>query len=339
MLYEAAQKALSQLIQESGVQAGAAHVVFDLARCTVTHASFVNDPGLRLGLTEYHVDVDIPVSGSVELAVKAAAINAVTTLNKMTQLSTEERGLPDMKGLMFSDAGGRDDLRMLPYSETVLGFVHKGSVIINPMLSPDRLYQVDPVKAYGFQAIAVPAGSGARLERAHEDGGRLRLSVASNGFIIDRFDENDKRIAYVFSSKLPDSELGAWMDRMPEDFLSHRESWRRGLERLIELEPESGLPDQDEKGFWRHELRAFDFAYGELDALRGVQMQSDSSWEQRLPHDFLSHRASWRRAFERLIELEPEFWRRDLQALDTAYCQLDDVLAEFQVDSPNWSNR
>ena len=59
------------------------------------------------------------------------------------------------------------------------------------------------------------------------------------------------------------SESGAttWIAKLPHDFLSHRSTWRQAFARLIELEPESGRPDSDEKGFWKHELRAFDLAY------------------------------------------------------------------------------
>ena len=136
-------------------------------------------------------------------------------------------------------------------------------------------------------------------------------------------------------------EMNSWMAMLPHDFLSHRNTWRQGFERLIELEPESGRPDADKKGFWKHELRAFDFAYQELDALAQVQQQDDAPWADRLPHDFLSHRLSWRQAFERLIELEPAsgrpdsdekgFWKHELHAFDFAYQQLDSLLAELQI--------
>jgi hypothetical protein len=51
---------------------------------------------------------------------------------------------------------------------------------------------------------------------------------------------------------------------MPHDFFSHENTWRQALERLIELEPESHQPDMDERGFWKHELYAFNRAYKEL---------------------------------------------------------------------------
>jgi len=44
---------------------------------------------------------------------------------------------------------------------------------------------------------------------------------------------------------------------MPEDFLSHQLSWRKAIATLAE---------QDDSGYWPHELRAFDRAYAELAA-------------------------------------------------------------------------
>lgn len=336
-LYQAARDALNKLIQESGVKAGRMYLVFDIAMLGVAHASFARGPAPRIKPSEYLVTVNVSESKSEELSVMAAAINAVNELNRRIALAPSERGLPDMKGLMFSCDGAA--VAMAPYDEKILGFAQRGETIINPMLSPNRAYEVDPIKAYGFKELD-DGQAGRILVRPHEDGGHLRLSLANNGFIIDRYDAGNQKIAYVFSSKLPDSELGAWMSRMPEGFLVHREEWRRAFERLIELEPESHRPDQDEKGFWRHELRALDFAYGELDSLRGVQLQPDSDWSERLPHDFLSHRGSWRSAFERLIELEPDAdekgrWEQHLEYLDAGYGQLDEVLAVYQPELPS----
>jgi len=141
--------------------------------------------------------------------------------------------------------------------------------------------------------------------------------------------------------RLPNQNAGLqpqkWLDQLPHDFLTHRNAWRQAFERLIELEPESHLPDQDEKGFWKHELNALDVAYRELDLLVD-EVQTDGAWVERLPHDFLSHRNTWRQGLERLIELEPEshrpdedekgFWKHELNAFDVAYQELDCVLAE-----------
>lgn len=52
--------------------------------------------------------------------------------------------------------------------------------------------------------------------------------------------------------------------KIPDDFYTHEDTWRKALERLIELEPVTGEPDEDNKGFWQHELNAFNRAYTEL---------------------------------------------------------------------------
>ncbi|WAT32229.1 hypothetical protein [Pseudomonas sp. GXZC] len=135
-------------------------------------------------------------------------------------------------------------------------------------------------------------------------------------------------------------QASKWLDQLPHDFLSHRGTWRQAFERLIELEPVSHLPDQDEKGFWKHELNAFDVAYRELDVCVD-EVETDEVWGDRLPHDFLSHRETWRQGFERLIELEPEshrpdedqrgFWQHELDAFDLAYRELDEILTKRSV--------
>lgn len=58
---------------------------------------------------------------------------------------------------------------------------------------------------------------------------------------------------------------------IPHDFFTHEASWRMALERLIELEPESLEPGMDEKGYWRHELAAFNKAYSELRRICGIR--------------------------------------------------------------------
>lgn len=53
---------------------------------------------------------------------------------------------------------------------------------------------------------------------------------------------------------------------LPDNLLSHRASWLRAMDRLIELEPESTEPDMDEKGYWRHERQAMLDMYAYLEA-------------------------------------------------------------------------
>lgn len=54
---------------------------------------------------------------------------------------------------------------------------------------------------------------------------------------------------------------------LPDNLVSHRNTWLQAMERLVELEPESHAPDEDEKGFWRHELKAMQDMYADLDKL------------------------------------------------------------------------
>lgn len=54
---------------------------------------------------------------------------------------------------------------------------------------------------------------------------------------------------------------------MPDNLVSHRSSWLRAMERLIELEPESHEPDMDEKGYWKHEYLAMLAMYEDLDRI------------------------------------------------------------------------
>lgn len=63
-----------------------------------------------------------------------------------------------------------------------------------------------------------------------------------------------------------DSAKGHYVNTLPDNFLSHRDSWLKAFDRLIELEPESTEPDMDEKGFWRHERKAMLDMYADLDA-------------------------------------------------------------------------
>lgn len=48
---------------------------------------------------------------------------------------------------------------------------------------------------------------------------------------------------------------------VPDDFLSHRASWRKAIELAI-----ANAKHEDDRSYWRHELRAYDRAYAELDA-------------------------------------------------------------------------
>ncbi len=54
---------------------------------------------------------------------------------------------------------------------------------------------------------------------------------------------------------------------VPENLLSHRTSWQRAFQRLIELEPASQEPDRDERGYWKHEAQALQDMYQDVDSL------------------------------------------------------------------------
>ena len=55
---------------------------------------------------------------------------------------------------------------------------------------------------------------------------------------------------------------------LPDNLVSHRNTWLQAMERLIELEPESHSPDKDDKAFWRHEFNAMKEMYLDLDRLQ-----------------------------------------------------------------------
>jgi hypothetical protein len=57
---------------------------------------------------------------------------------------------------------------------------------------------------------------------------------------------------------------------LPDNLVSHRASWLKAMDRLIELEPISGRPDEDERGYWEHERRAMAAMYMDLDRLLAI---------------------------------------------------------------------
>ncbi|WEM34493.1 hypothetical protein [Xanthomonas phage X1] len=48
------------------------------------------------------------------------------------------------------------------------------------------------------------------------------------------------------------------------NFVTHKDVWRKAIELAIENSPPRDY-DQDDAGFWRHELKAFDEAYAQLE--------------------------------------------------------------------------
>lgn len=60
---------------------------------------------------------------------------------------------------------------------------------------------------------------------------------------------------------------------MPDNLVSHRDSWISALTRLVALEAEAtpATHDTDEAGYWEHELNAMRDMYADLDRLNGVK--------------------------------------------------------------------
>lgn len=60
---------------------------------------------------------------------------------------------------------------------------------------------------------------------------------------------------------------------MPDNLLSHRESWLQAMERLVALEAEATPPthDSDEPGYWERELKSMRDMYADFDRLNGVK--------------------------------------------------------------------
>ena len=60
---------------------------------------------------------------------------------------------------------------------------------------------------------------------------------------------------------------------MPDNLISHRNSWLQAMERLVALEAEASpaTHDSDDAGYWEHELKAMRAMYADLDRLNGVK--------------------------------------------------------------------
>lgn len=139
---------------------------------------------------------------------------------------------------------------------------------------------------------------------------------------------------------------------MPNDFITHQDSWRQAIERLIELEPEAIKGEVDDRAFWRHELAAFDRAYAELEAARTAsaepvawvtQCRNSGLIEQCEPDEKASN-TDWTDAFpvytapdalqaegttsdKYRAELYDEVWQK---ARDMGYGNVTDALAAIE---------
>lgn len=56
------------------------------------------------------------------------------------------------------------------------------------------------------------------------------------------------------------------MIAIPHDIITHKTSWRAAIELAIANSPPRDY-DQDDAGYWRHELQRFDEAYAQLEAM------------------------------------------------------------------------
>ena len=131
---------------------------------------------------------------------------------------------------------------------------------------------MDRYIANSMPKVSVEVANQAQLERVVEEAKRAGIPVAG---ITDQgrtcFDGPTMTVAAFgpcLRSALPKYlyRLQMMKDReriLPDDFLSHREAWRSALVGMRDAAPPR-THDMDDRGYWEHELRAFDRAYAEL---------------------------------------------------------------------------
>jgi hypothetical protein len=223
MLYQSAEQALTNLILDHDGRSGAVRLVFNMDGHTVVDAHYLEeataDQDLNLQPAEFAVTVDLPDAPAPVVSVSAATMNAIAQLSQAVKVSVTDRGsLPSTYGTMFEQER-YGTLRFVPYREEILGFVHEDFMIHDPTLSQCGRFKVDPAVEYGFEAVKSSKGQGRVLERNHPHGGRLRLTCASNGYALDRFDESGQRVAYAFNEQIPTGddypELVRQVDELP----------------------------------------------------------------------------------------------------------------------------
>ena len=71
--------------------------------------------------------------------------------------------------------------------------------------------------------------------------------------------------ARLWRAAQPVQPLPAGASPLPDDFISHKDSWRSALVIAQEHAEQNGT-DMDDKAYWAHEMAAFDRAYSELKA-------------------------------------------------------------------------
>jgi hypothetical protein len=105
------------------------------------------------------------------------------------------------------------------------------------------------------------------------DRDQLTQDLAIAITLLDRTKYSDvaKRLA-EHSGRLWDDALGVQPPAaMPHDFLTHKDAWRQALVRCRDQRHQHN----DDVLYWKHELKAFDAAYAELEAALGVPTVSE----------------------------------------------------------------
>jgi hypothetical protein len=103
------------------------------------------------------------------------------------------------------------------------------------------------------------------IKRAASESTWIPPEYSMNDWVSDicTFLRERPTVTNAKSSEVTDGHIVA----VPDNLLTHRNSWLGAFERLIELEPESFEPDEDDKAFWQSELKAMKDMYADLDTL------------------------------------------------------------------------
>lgn len=85
--------------------------------------------------------------------------------------------------------------------------------------------------------------------------------------LLNELHAKDEEITRLTTGQpVHDPDVHKWSG-LPDNLLSHQNSWRAAIERAVELEPVTGRPDEDEKGFWQRELGAFNRTFANLNMM------------------------------------------------------------------------
>ncbi len=207
MIYQSAFEAISLLMLDNDNRVDTVRLVFNLSSNTVTHCGYAKEAQEQHNLdpTEYAVETEVFFSTMPYVMAKTTALVAIHHLRSQVQLTDEEIGSvpPMLDATMFhyTDYGAP---KLVPYDEDVMGFVHEGHQIRNPMLSACGKYQVDPVGTFGFTKL--DNGKSTTFERPLEDGGKMRLHWTETEFTLERYSAEGRRIAYAHKEQFPTAD-------------------------------------------------------------------------------------------------------------------------------------